>query len=550
MKLFAVFSTFILALSVNSYAIPRLSQNMMISGPSELALESGLRVGKVGGNVVDVAVAYALTLSVTHPHFGALGGGGFALTRINGETTALDFREEAPAKTDKNYYLKKDKKASIKGGAAVGVPGIPMGLWELHKKYGKLSWNKLFKEALYYTKNGFPVSSEWYRVVKKQNQRGKFWPEGLSHLLNNGSIPLPGSTLKQKGLYQALKKLKSLGPDGFYKGAIAQDIVDSIKATSGDMALGDLENYKAKWRKPISFKFMEHDIVTMPPPSSGGVILKTAFTLVDKLQIKNYNLLSLTELHLLSEVMSRSFRSRQLLGDPDFHNNPLTKIASKKYVNELYRSINKRKAKSLKPLNDKKFNESDQTTHIVVLDKNGNAVSMTLTLNGNFGSGVITKKYGIALNNEMDDFTTRPGEPNMYGLSQGPGNFVEAKKRPLSSMTPTLVLKDGKTYMGIGAPGGPRIINGVFQGIYRVLVNKLNMEQAIFTPRLHHQFLPNKIYFERNRFSPFVLKGLKNKGHKISPIHGVGIVYGVRVNKDGLLEGAADYRGEGFVGGF
>jgi len=535
---------------LTAWSIPTLSQNVMISGPSKLALESALRVGKKGGNPIDMAVAYGLTLSVTHPYFGSLGGGGFALINTKSTKTpvVLDFRERAPLKTESNYYVGSNKNSRL-GGAAVGVPGFPMGLWDMHQKYGKLSWGSLFSEALKYSKDGFSVSSEWYKVTKRKKE--KFWSGGAHHLIGkNLKVPYPGDVLKQKGLYQALKLFKDKGPKGFYQGAVAKDLVDSIRESGGDMSLKDLNIYKTVWRSPLETTYNTHKLYLMPPPSSGGAVLKTALKLSELLDLKSKKFLSVEELHTLSEIMAMSFRGRALLGDPDFIKNPLDHLSSKSYLATLKKSFKKNKVSKLKPLNEEKYFESTETTHFIVMNSEGEAVSLTVTLNGNYGSGVVTKKFGIALNNEMDDFATQPGKPNMFGLIQGKANQVKPMKRPLSSMSPTLVVKDGKAVLAIGAPGGPRIINGVFQGLYRSLESGLNMEQAIYAPRLHHQFLPRVTFYEKNQFSPEVLKGLEKKGHTLKPIRNVAIVYGVKVNKEGLLEGAADFRGEGFVGGF
>ena len=544
MKLLALLFLFY---AQSALAIPRLSQNTMVSGPSKLALESALRVAKEGGNPVDVAVAYGLTLSVTHPYFGSIGGGGFAMINMNGKPEALDFRERAPLKANPEYFVKSERSSRL-GGASVGVPGFPMGLWDMHQKYGSKPWRSLFKESLKATKKGFPVSSEWYKVTKKK--RKNFWSNGAFHLLNDKmQIPLPGDILKQKGLHQALKLLRDKGPKGFYEGSVAKDLVETINQSGGNFSLEDLKSYKTVWRTPLKTKFNAHDLFLMPLPSSGGVVIKTALELSEKLNLKSKKLLSVEELHSLSEIMSLSFRGRTLLGDPDFVKNPITYLESPKYINSLTKSFKKNRTSKLSPLNEKNFYESIETTHYIVMNKKGQAVSLTVTLNGNYGSGVISKKYGIALNNEMDDFSTVYGKPNMFGLIQGKANQVEAQKRPLSSMSPSLVLKNGKTVLAIGASGGPRIISGVFQSVYRVLQTGLNMEQAIFTPRLHHQFLPRVTSYEKDRFAPGVLKDLERKGHKLKPTFGVAIVYGVRFNEESLLEGAADYRGEGFVGG-
>ena len=555
----------------SAFSIPTLSQKIMISGSSKLALKSALRVAKEGGNPVDIAVAYGLTLSVTHPHFGSLGGGGFAMINMNGKPEVLDFRERAPLKTNPDYFVKSEK-SSLLGGAAVGVPGFPRGLWDMHQKHGSKPWKSLFKEALEATKKGFPVSSEWYQVTKRK--RKNFWSGGAHHFLNDKmQVPLPGDILKQPGLHQALKLLKNKGPKGFYEGAVAKDLVETINQSGGDFGLEDMKNYKTIWRVPLATKFNGYDLFLMPPPSSGGIIIKIALELSKKLNLKSKKPLSVEEFHSLSEIMSLSFRGRTLLGDPDFIKNPIAYLESPKYINSLTKIFRKNQVSKLSPFDEKKFYksaesaegakgaegaesaesaegaESAETTHYIVMNKKGQAVSLTVTLNGNYGSGVISKRFGVALNNEMDDFTTVLGKPNLFGLIQGKANQVEAYKRPLSSMSPSLALKNGKTVLALGAPGGPRIINGVFQVLYRTLQTGFNMEQAIFTPRIHHQFLPRVTFYEKDRFSPEVLKGLKKKGHKLKSTYGVAIVYGVRFNKEGLLEGAADYRGEGFVGG-
>lgn len=550
-KIFAL--TFILvALSLQtSYAVPFEGQEMLIAAPSPVAVETGKEIHKLGGNVFDVAVGVALSLSVTSPYFASLGGGGFALLKKNGEPVkALDFREVAPEKTDENYFSNIKSGSSWNGGPAVGVPGIPAGLYEIHKKYGKLKWEQLFRRPLQQAAQGFPVSGEWYKYTKSQSKR--FNKKGqVTFLKENSEAYVPGEILKQPHLYQALKLFRDKKYDGFYKGAVAQDIARTVQKEGGVLSVRDLENYKVKWREPIKAQFKGHDIFLMPPPSSGGVVIQTALKLVEKVKLPDQEYMSVNEFHLLAEVMGKAFRGRGVLGDPDFTNLPLEKLQSKDYLNELSKNIKLARSKKLKPLG-KEFSpkESTETTHFVVMNKNGEAVSMTITLNGNYGSGVVSEKYGIALNNEMDDFQAIPGKSNAYGLLHGQANYVKAGKRPLSSMSPTLVLQNNKTVFALGAPGGPRIINGVFQTLYRVLVNGLNIEQAVMTPRLHHQFEPHILFYEKNRFSPLVLKKLKRKRHTLKSTHGVAKVSGVRINENGFLEAYSDYRGEGAVGGF
>lgn len=542
-----IFCIFYLVSSNFSHAIPAEGSKLMIAGPSPHAVQVGKLVAAEGGNVVDVAVAIGLTLSVTGPYFAALGGGGFALIKMGKETNVLDFREVAPIAMHEKYYVKKAKDSSITGGTAVGVPGFPAGLYEMHKKYGKLKWRKLFKYPLKLALQGFHVSGEW--VSKTNYTKNRFNNYGKKHFFKKGGVSYrPGELLKQPKLAKALNLLKRYKLKPFYNGVIARDIVKSVKEAGGELSLSDMKAYKPTWRKPLTAEYNGYTLKLMPPPSSGGVVIKTAFELVKKLEMSKYKRFSVEEYHMLGEILSRSFRGRALLGDPGFYQNPLDKILSEKYISEMVDSISKRKTKKLDPLADETF-ESNETTHYSILDKDGNAVALTVTLNGRYGSGVVSRKYGIALNNEMDDFTTRPGKSNMFGLIQGKGNYVQAGKRPLSSMSPTIVEKNGKAVMSIGAPGGPRIISGVFQGLYRVLHSNLNMDQAIQTPRVHHQFLPHKLFIDRARFTPETIEGLEDKGHEVEESWN-SRVYGVRLNKEGNLEAAHDLRGEGASGGF
>lgn len=540
-----------LVLSVPLWAAPFEGQKILIAAPSPVAVEVGEEVAKMGGNVFDVAVAVSLSLAVTSPYFASLGGGGFALIKKDGEKVkALDFREIAPKKTNEKYFSNLKSGSSWDGGPAVGVPGIPAGLYELHKKYGKLKWEKLFNRPLQLASQGFPISGEWYKYTKSQKHR--FNKKGTSVFVkSDGSTYNPGDTLRQPDLYQALKLFRDKKLAGFYEGAVAQDIANTVKNTGGVLSVEDMKNYQVKWREPLMTQFEGHDVYLMPPPSSGGIVIQTALKLVELTKIKKFPYMSVDEYHLLAEIMAKAFRARTLLGDPEFNKLPTNQITSEKYIQGLAKNIKGSYSKKLPILNDEMLNkESTETTHFIVMDKNGEAVSMTITLNGNYGSGVVSEKYGIALNNEMDDFEAIPGKANGYGLIHGKANWVEGGKRPLSSMSPTLVLKNNKTVMALGAPGGPRIINGVFQTLYRTLVNGFDIERAIIAPRLHHQFQPDVLFYEENRFAPLVLKQLQKRRHNLKETRGVAKVSGVRINKNGFLEGYVDFRGEGAVGGY
>lgn len=547
---------FSLSFSEYSHGIPFKGQKIAMSGPSPYAIEVGKKIAKQGGNTADVAVAMGLTLAVTSPYYAALGGGGFAMIKLGPKVKALDFRETAPQATHPEFYVKQpDKMASRNGGQAIGVPGYLAGLWEIHKTYGKLSWDKLFDEPIRLARDGFQVSGEWSEITKQKKEL--FSKEAFDHFYKKRKkLYLPGDTIKQPSLTRALIQIQKKGKTPFYNGEIGQDIISTIKSNGGVMTQKDLANYKVRWLEPLVTEFEKHKVYLMPPPSSGGVVIQTALQLIQRLKLQNYKPLSSDELHLFTEIMSRSFRGRAHLADPDFHKNPIQFLTSKSYVRKMANSISKRRTKKLSPLKTKdlptpinKQTESNETTHFSVMDNQGNAIAITVTLNGRYGSGVVSKKYGIALNNEMDDFTTRPEEPNMFGLIQGQANQVEPGKRPLSSMSPTLITKNGKAVMSLGSPGGPRIINAVLQVLYRVLVNQWNIDKAIQAPRIHHQFLPHKVYVDKDRLSPDVLLNLQKRGHEVKE-SSVAKVYGVRLNENGFLEAAFDSRGEGGAGGF
>ncbi len=551
LKVLFVLGTYSLTLSLGgtARAVPFEGQKMLVAAPSPYAVETAKKVMARGGNVVDVAVAMGLTLSVTSPYFAALGGGGLAVLRVGHQTFAVDFRETAPQSMSPTTFTKKPKEASIHGGLAVGVPGFPAGLYELHKKFGKLSWQSLFAEPLRLASEGFHVSGEWVRNT--QNAKADFNKSGRRYFFKkNDTAYGPGEVLKQPELARALSEFRAKNIRGFYEGAVAKDIVDSVKEAGGDLTLKDLKNYRVRWLEPMKTQFNGYTLYLMPPPSSGGVLIQTALKLVEDVEVLKEPAMSVTEYHLLGEILSRAFRGRSLLGDPAFVKNPLEMLLSDKYLKEMTESISKRRTRKMDAFKDDAGKESTETTHYSVLDSEGNAVALTVTLNGDYGSGVVSEKFGIALNNEINDFATRPNEPNMFGLIQGTANRVEGGKRPLSSMSPTLVEKDGRVIMSVGAPGGPRIVSGVFQALYRVLGRGLNMDQAIQAARVHDQFLPRKLFVERGRFTPETIEGLKNLGHEVEETFGVARVYGVRVSDHKTLEAAFDSRGEGAAGGY
>ena len=532
-------------------SVPAEGTRIMISAPSDYAVDAGKAIYANGGNLVDVAVVVGLTLSVTNPSNASLGGGGFALVSMDQGVDVLDFREMAPAAAAADFYLNRAKGASWNGGAAIGVPGVPAGLWALHDRYGKLPWSQLFESAIGLAREGIEFSGTESRY--SESQKDRFNAAGLRHFYRSPEQHYkPGDLVQQPALARALVKLRDQGPAGFYSGEVARDIATTVQAEGGVITEADLAAYRVRWLEPLQTTYRGHRLYTMPPPSSGGAVIKAAFELFDKVGIDQQMPLSVNEIHLMAEVLNRAFRGRVLLGDPDFHDNPFDQILSPRYLEEMARSIDLNKAIQLEPLVDKVVGESSETTQFSILDADGNAITLTVTLNGSYGSGVVSEQFGISLNNEMDDFTTRPGEPNMFGLVQGYGNRVQPGKRPLSSMSPTLVEKDGKIVMALGAAGGPRIISSVIQTIYRVLVTGLDIDRAVQFPRVHHQFLPNKLYMDEFKFSPEVMAGLQEKGHvTVEQRPGyLGRIKAVRLNDKNYLEAAYDNRSEGAVGGY
>lgn len=544
-----IFNTLLLlfALVNHSLGLGHESSHIGIAGPKQLATDIGLEIARKGGNAVDVAVATGFALAVTSPYYASLGGGGFAVVKMGDELRALDFRESAPKLMDENFFKGKDEKASRVGGQAVGTPGVVAGLYEMHQTYGKLPWSQLVGPAIQIAKNGFEVSGEWVALTKRSGSKfddssKRFFP----------STHKPGEKLVQAELAKALKFIADKGKPGFYEGPVAEDLVATVSKSGGPLSLQDLKDYKAIWRDPIRTQFAGYDLAMMPPPSSGGLIVAHNLALYEKVMKKKSKApkpLSALEFHLFGEIMSRSFRERVLFADPSFVNNPTESFLSAEKIQKTASSISWSRTKKLDPIEAVEFMESPETTHFSVLTQSGDAVSLTVTLNGNYGAGVTTEKFGIALNNEIDDFTTVLGRPNMFGLIQGKANLVGPGKRPLSSMSPTLVLKDGKVVMSLGSPGGPRIINAVTQVLIRTLAQNLTLDEAIRAPRVHHQFRPHQLIVDKGAVSPEVIDALKRKGHNIKESW-VAKVYGVRITGSGTLESAGDHRGEVGVSGY
>jgi gamma-glutamyltranspeptidase/glutathione hydrolase len=544
-------------------AVPAQGHQIMVSGPSPDSILIARNVHAKGGNVVDVSIAVALGLAVTHPYYAAFGGGGFALVKVGAQVEALDFRETAPKATHPNFYANLPEKASTDGGSSVGVPGVVAGLSDLHKRHGKLPWSVLFEDAIRLAEKGFLVSGEWVSLTIQNKDR--FNEAGRKIFLKADGSPLkPGERFKQAKLARLLRQIAKKGEKAFYEGAVSRDIAKAVQASGGPLSVDDLASYRTRWLEPLKTEFRGYQIHLMPPPSSGGTVIAQALKLMQKTQRNSRAPLSVEELHWLIEIQKLAYRGRSILGDPDFVENPIADLTSDAYLDPLAKLIKNDAVIDVQKLGSPKFKmpnssvpvdhkniqqiESQETTHFSVMDSQGRAVALTVTLNGQFGSGVVSPEFGVVLNNEMDDFTTHPEKPNMFGLIQGAANSVRAGARPLSSMSPTIIEKDGRTVMALGAPGGPRIISAVLQIIYRLLTQDFDVDQAVQAPRVHHQFLPDVVITDSLKLPPETIASLQAKGHKVD-FGRTAKVYVIRLNNDGILEAAADARGEGAAGG-
>jgi gamma-glutamyltranspeptidase/glutathione hydrolase len=535
----------------------------MVASAETLASNVGVSILKKGGNAVDAAVAVGLALAVTYPEAGNLGGGGFLLLRLaDGHTTAIDFRETAPAKASANMYLGKDGQPTADsrvGYRAVGVPGTVAGFALAQRKYGRLKWSDVVAPAVTLAADGFPVTDYLARLMKNS----KALPvsaESRRVFQRNGRPYLEGELFRQPDLAATLRRLREKGPREFYEGQTATLIARDMAANGGLITRDDLKRYTAVERVPLKGTYRGYEVLTMPPPSSGGACLLEMLNILEPHDIKSLGYGSSASDHLLVESMRRAFADRsELFGDPAFVKVPTRGLSSKAYAKERARSIDPEHATPSKEVgigNPVPY-ESMQTTHYSVVDAAGNAVSCTYTLNNNFGSGVTAKGTGILLNNEMDDFTAKPGTANGFGLVQGKRNAIAPQKRPLSSMTPTILTKNGKLFMVIGSPGGPTIITTVFQAIVNVIDHGMSLPGAIAAGRLHHQWLPDAIDTEEFSTPADVRKALIAKGHTFNPKGGFqgnkrwGNTMGILIEPGtGVRIGAADPRGIGAVAGY
>lgn len=522
----------------------------MVASVDVMATQVGVDILKQGGNAVDAAVAVGYALAVTHPQAGNLGGGGFMLLRTkDGATTAIDFREMAPAGATRDMFLDEqgnpDSKKSLTSPLASGTPGTVAGLSLALEKYGSLPLNSVVRPAIKLAQEGFIVNDALADDLKTygsevlphhENSKAIFWKDGE---------PLKkGDKLVQQDLANSLTMIAENGPDAFYKGEIARQIAQQMQQNGGLITTDDLVAYQAVERTPVSGEYRGYQIFSMPPPSSGGIHIVQILNILENFDMNKYGFGSADAIQIMAEAEKYAYADRsEYLGDPDFVNVPWQALTSKTYAKSIAGQIDINKAKPSSEIRPGKLApyESDQTTHFSVVDKDGNAVAVTYTLNTTFGTGIVAGNTGILLNNQMDDFSAKPGVPNVYGLVGGEANAVGPKKRPLSSMSPTIVVKDGKTWLVTGSPGGSRIITTVLQMVVNTIDFGMNVAEATNAPRFHHQWLPDELRVEKG-FSPDTLKLLEQKGQKVALKEAMGSTQSIMVGPDGELYGASDPR--------
>jgi gamma-glutamyltranspeptidase/glutathione hydrolase len=535
---------------------PVRARRAMVVTQEPHATEVALRVLQAGGNAIDAAVAAGFALAVTLPSAGNLGGGGFLLVRFaDGKTAFLDFRERAPEAASRNMYLDaagNPTRDSMVGWRAAGVPGTVRGLELAHRKWGTKPWRQLLDPAVQLASGGFEVSYHFSRsLASAADLLGQF-PESRRIFLKEGAQFEPGERLRQPELAATLRRIQRFGARDFYEGETAQIFAAQMKQHGGLITLDDLRNYQVSERTPLTGRYRGLDVITAPPPSSGGVGILQMMGVLEGTEYFRHGAGSAAAIHFVAETMRRYYADRsQHVADPDFFRVPLTSLLQPSYLAALRQSIHPERATPSSEVQPGAFTadrESAETTHFSIVDPQGNAVALTYTINGSYGNGVTVPKLGFLLNNEMDDFAVKPGVPNMFGLLQGEANAIQPRKRPLSSMTPTILVRDGKLYMVIGAPGGSRIINGVLQAILNVVDFKMNMQEAIDFPRFHHQWQPDKLMLESG-FSPDTIALLKSRGHQIDSIRNVALVESILVD-GGWLQGASDGRANGKAAGY
>lgn len=526
-------------------------RNGMVVSARDQASLVGLEILKKGGNAIDAAVAVQFALAVVYPNAGNIGGGGFMVYRTaSGETNTLDFREKAPKSASRDMYLDSAGNAvverSLYGGLAAGVPGTVAGMVEAHKRYGKLPWASLVEPAIDLARNGFKISERQAREMNELHDRFVSL-NPLGTVLVKAGKWTPGDLMVQPELAGTLEKIRDQGGQGFYEGSVADSIVAQMQRSGGIITKGDLLNYRAIWRKAITGNYRGYKIITMPPPSSGGIALVQLLKSVEPFPLKRWGFNKDSTVQVMVEAERRVYADRATyLGDPDFIRVPTKQLMDDAYIKARMSSFTWDRAtpSSVVKAGEIVPPEHEETTHYSIVDRQGNAVSITTTLNGSYGSCVMVKGAGFLLNNEMDDFSVKPGSPNMYGLVGGEANAVGPDKRMLSSMTPTIVEKNGDLFMVVGTPGGSTIITSVFQTILNVIDFDKDMQQAVDAKKFHHQWLPDEVQTEDNALDSLTEVKLRAKGYKLVLRGQIGRVDAILKTKWGYYQSGADSRGD------
>ena len=531
------------------------SKHAMVVSAHPLASEIGLQIIKNGGNAVDAAVAVQFALAVVYPSAGNIGGGGFFVYRSNGgDCSTLDFREKAPLNAQRDMYLDTlgnvVDNLSLIGHLAVGVPGTVDGMVTIHEKYGRLSWEKVIQPSIDLANNGFVLTEKQARNLNYFNKSKLNFNDYNPYFKDTYN---KGDTLLLRDLGNTLIQIREHKREGFYKGVVADQIVEEMQKNNGLIGHDDLESYRSVWREPIVFPYKKYNIITMGPPSSGGIVLAQLMKMTSIFDVAEMGFHSHSSVHLMSEIERRAFADRsKYLGDPDFYDIPQDQLLDSIYLIKRLNNINLSHATpsdSVHP-GELLFEESDETTHFSIVDEDGNAVSITTTLNGSYGSGVIVDGAGFLLNNEMDDFSIKPGYPNLYGLIGGEANAIAPEKRMLSSMTPSIVEKNDSLYLVVGSPGGSAIITAVYQTLLNVIEFEMSIDSAVNSPRFHHQWKPDQIKMEQSLSkNQMLIDALKNYGHHIKYVSSMNRVDAILVKNDSLF-GGADRRGDDFAAGY
>ncbi len=525
-----------------------------VSSAEADATKAGIEVLRAGGNAADAAVATALALAVVHPQAGNLGGGGFAVIRFGDEVTTLDFREIAPRAASRDMFLGDDgapmRSASWIGPLGAGVPGSPMGLHDLHHRFGKLPWSAVVEPAIRLAAGGFKVSNRLAEDIAEEEELLARFPPTAKVWLAGGGPPAPGTVIALPELAATLREYSRDGPDAFVRGPVAAAILKASRTYGGVLTAEDLAGYETVWRPPVMVEAYGWQMASMPLPSSGGIILGQTFGILERVGWAGFSRFGADRFHLLAEAWRRAFADRFLLGDPATSQATEDQLLAADWLDTRAGQIRLGRAtpsKKVRPRGGYATPQPTETTHLSVVDGQGNAVSLTTTLNGWFGCGLLVEGAGFLLNNEMDDFATAPGRPNAYGLVQGEANAVGPGKRMLSSMSPTVAWRDGEVLV-LGSPGGPRIPTAAAQVFLNIAVDSDELQTAVNRPRIHHQWLPDAIFVEGDTLSPETREALEARGHEIRDMESIGKVNAVRRRGDGTVTAAADPRGPGTAG--